>query len=142
MEGQVRTLRQDLSRVVRLASGKPLKSKYKDSLQRKYRLREKGYAVVIEELKQRLVAQPSKIKTCSNRIEQDFSITITERSIRISILRLLVSKRRLILTKRKNFGVVFGVNLPSTEGTLNGYRESDNRVTPIGTGILRSIERT
>lgn len=38
--------------------------------QRKYRLEEKGITIVIEELKQRIIAKANKVKTYKNRIEQ------------------------------------------------------------------------
>ena len=39
-------------------------------IQRKYKVQEKGIRVVIEELKQRIVAKSEKIKRYSNRNEQ------------------------------------------------------------------------
>lgn len=57
LEGQIRGIRKDLSRLERLPAGKPLKTKVRDGLQRKYWLKEKGITVVIEEIKQRITAK-------------------------------------------------------------------------------------
>ena len=52
LTNQIEQMRKDLSRIERLKSGHPIKNKFKDDLQRKYWLKEKGLNHVKEEIKQ------------------------------------------------------------------------------------------
>lgn len=54
-------MRKDLSGVETLTTGRPVKTIFKDALQRKYWVKEKGFAVVIEELQQMIVAKAKKV---------------------------------------------------------------------------------
>ena len=72
IEEQIQQLRKDISHLEDLSKGK-LKRK-KDSicerLERKYYVKNKGTKVVIEELKQRVMAKAAKVKRYENRINQ------------------------------------------------------------------------
>ena len=67
---QIEQMRKDLSRIERLKSGHPIKNKYKEDLQRKYWLKEKGLNHVKEVIKQRIKAKAAKIKRYNERIKQ------------------------------------------------------------------------
>lgn len=70
LERQLRSLRQDLSRIKTMKEGRLIKRKVRDYLEKKYRLKTKTVEVVIEELKQRIVAIANRIKRYSDRIKQ------------------------------------------------------------------------
>ena len=70
LTNQIEQMRKDLSRIERLKSGHPIKNRYKDDLQRKYWLKEKGLNHVKEEIKQRVKAKAAKIKRYDERIKQ------------------------------------------------------------------------
>ena len=70
LEGQLQTARRDLSKIKSIQEGRLVKKMVRDSLERKYRLKTKGCEVVIEELKQRIMAKASKIRRYSDRIKQ------------------------------------------------------------------------
>ena len=63
-------LRKYLSRIEQWLAGrwKKDKKKEKDWLDQKYGLRRKGFTLVMEELKQRIIAKATKVKRCNNRI--------------------------------------------------------------------------
>ena len=65
-------LRKDLGRIQAWFQGQWKKPKEgeKDKLNRRYRLREKGFRATMEEIKQRIVAKAAKIKRYTNRIKQ------------------------------------------------------------------------
>ena len=70
LENQVKTLNKDPGRVNALIQQKNVKKKHKDTLQRRYKIQQKGLGRVKEEIKQRIVAKTGKIKRFSNRINQ------------------------------------------------------------------------
>ena len=57
-------------RIEHLAAGKALKMKVKNALQRKYWHEQKGFVVVFEELKQKIIAKAHKVKRYESRIQQ------------------------------------------------------------------------
>lgn len=63
-------MRRDHSRIEHLAAGKAINTKVKNALQRKYWLEQRGFVVVIEELKQKIVAKAHKVKRYESRIQQ------------------------------------------------------------------------
>ena len=62
LEGQIQQLRRDLSRLQQFKEGKLSKTRHREYLQKKYRLREKGVKCVFEESKQRIVAKAAKVR--------------------------------------------------------------------------------
>ena len=70
LDQQILQFRKDLSRVEQLGLGKKLKKKFVDILQRKYWLKQKGWKVVVEELRQRIKAKSCKVKRYQDRIKQ------------------------------------------------------------------------
>ena len=68
----IQKLRKDISRIEEWFKGrwKNSKIKEKEDLDRRYKLKAKGFNTVIEELKQRVVAKSSKVKRYANRIRQ------------------------------------------------------------------------
>ena len=63
-------MRRGHSRIEHLAAGKALKMKVKNALQRKYWHEQKGFVVVFEELKQKIIAKAHKVKRYESRIQQ------------------------------------------------------------------------
>lgn len=61
LEGWIRDLRKYVGRLGCLAWGIFLKTKFKDILQRMYRLKQKCLAIEIEKLKQKIVAKTNKV---------------------------------------------------------------------------------
>ena len=70
LEKQVRELNIDLGRMNTLIQNGKIKRKYKDDLERRYKIRQKGLKTVKEEIKQRICAKVGKIKRYSSRINQ------------------------------------------------------------------------
>ena len=70
--GDISRLRKDLSRIEAWFGGrwKRGKKRDKDELDRKYKLKSKGFTLVMEELKQRITAKATKVKRYDNRIKQ------------------------------------------------------------------------
>ena len=70
--GDLERLRRDLGRIQAWFKGQWKKSKEgeKERLNRRYRLREKGFKTTMEEIRQRIVAKAAKIKRYTNRIRQ------------------------------------------------------------------------
>ena len=62
-------MNKDLGRVNALIQQKTIKKKHKDTLQRRYKIQQKGLGLV-EEIKQRIVPKTAKIERFSNRINQ------------------------------------------------------------------------
>ena len=56
-EGQVKQLRKDISRLERMTSGKLNNTAIHEGLEQRYSLNKKGLPVVLEELKQRVLAK-------------------------------------------------------------------------------------
>ena len=69
LENKVNMLNKYLGRVNAIIQHKTIKKKQKDTLQRRYEIRQKRLGLV-KETKQRIVAKTGKIKTFSNRITQ------------------------------------------------------------------------
>ena len=59
---QIQQLRKDINRVQRSKEGMMIKTRYREELQKKYWLKEKGYKRVIDELKQRVTAKTAKVR--------------------------------------------------------------------------------
>ena len=70
LEDQVRQLNKDLGRINNLIEQKKIKKKYQDSLQRKYKMKQKSPRTAREEIKQRIAAKTGKIKRYQQRIHQ------------------------------------------------------------------------
>ena len=70
LNGQIKTLRKDLSKLESLKTNKLKNDDIKVSLYDKYKVKKKGLSTVIEELKQRITAKAEKIKRYDSRIEQ------------------------------------------------------------------------
>ena len=70
LEKQVRELNIDLGRVNRVIQNGKIKRKYKNDLERRCKIRQKGLKTVKEEIKQRISAKIGKIKRCRSRINQ------------------------------------------------------------------------
>ena len=70
LEGQVKQLNRDLGRVNALIERKTVKKKDVESLQRKYKFKQKGLQIVKEELRQRIKAKRGKITRYDQRTKQ------------------------------------------------------------------------
>ena len=70
LELKVKELNKDLGRINVLIKKQKVKQRLEGSLQKKYKIKEKGLTTVREEIKQRISATSSKIKRYSNRIRQ------------------------------------------------------------------------
>lgn len=70
LEQKVKELNKDLGRVNALMKNLKINQVTKESLQRKYKIKQKGLSLVREEIKQRIVATTGKIKRFANRIKQ------------------------------------------------------------------------
>ena len=75
LTNQIEQMRKDLSRIERLKSGHPIKNRYKDDLQRKYWLKEKGLNHVKEEIKQ------SQGKTSKDQAVRRKNKTVSRKSV-------------------------------------------------------------
>ena len=67
---QIAQLRKGVSRLEKLRSGELYNIAVCEGLEQRYYLKKKGVAVVLEELKQRILAKTCKIKRYQSRIEQ------------------------------------------------------------------------
>ena len=70
LEGRVKELCKDLSRVNIMMDGEKIKQRHRTYLQEKYKIKQKGIATVKEEISQRIKATVGKIKRYSDRINQ------------------------------------------------------------------------
>ena len=70
IKGSIEELRRHLNILERNRRGELRKKEKYNELTRKYKIREKGEAVILEELKQRLQAKAAKLKRYEQRIEQ------------------------------------------------------------------------
>ena len=70
LEGQIKELRKDLSRIEQMNKGAMKDSDIRNRLMEKYRVRGKGMSVVIEEVKQRIKAKAAKVKRYDDRVKQ------------------------------------------------------------------------
>ena len=102
-------LRKDLSRIEAWFAGrwKKDKKKEKDWLDQKYGLRRKGFTLVMEELKQRIIAKATKVKRCNNRIKQ-FQDNRKSETNQVRFFKNLKLKRRgqnhRMLKTQQHFG--------------------------------------
>ena len=69
IENAIRRLRKDLSRIDDQGWTKK-QTKEKEELRKRYKLKEKGFKLVMEELKQRIKAKAFKVKRYTSRIQQ------------------------------------------------------------------------
>ncbi|XP_068738998.1 uncharacterized protein [Montipora capricornis] len=67
---QISQLRKDLSRLERLKSGELQNITVREGLERRYYLKKKGVTIVIEQLKQRILAKTAKIKRYQEWVDQ------------------------------------------------------------------------
>ena len=83
------------------------KKKEKDWLDQKYGLRRKGFTLVMEELKQRIIAKATKVKRCNNRIKQ-FQDNRKSETNQVRFFKNLKLKRRgqnhRMLKTQQHFG--------------------------------------
>ena len=70
LNGQIAKLRKDLSRLDKLKSNQLKSMAATKQLETRYEVKKKGIGVVIEELKQRVVAKAAKVKRYEGRVEQ------------------------------------------------------------------------
>ena len=70
LEQQITDLNRDLGRVNAMIEGKRIKQKHTHDLQNRYKIKQKGFGVAREEIKQRIAAKTAKIKRYSDRISQ------------------------------------------------------------------------
>ena len=70
LSGQIAKLRKDLSRLDKWKSNQLKSMAVKEQLETRYKVKKKGIGVVIEELKQRVVAKAAKVKRYEGREEQ------------------------------------------------------------------------
>ena len=70
LEQQITDLNRDLGRVNAMIQGKRIKQKHTHYLQNRYKIKQKGFGVAREEIKQRIAAKTAKIKRYSDRISQ------------------------------------------------------------------------
>ena len=72
IDDDIKRLRKDLSRIDAWFKGKwrNCKKNEKEALNKKYKLRLKGFNMVMEELKQRIIAKAAKVKIYLHRIRQ------------------------------------------------------------------------
>ena len=70
--GDVKRLRRDLGKIEAWFKGKLKNGRKseKEKLDRKYRLKAKGFHIVMEEIKQRVISKASKVKRYVRRVEQ------------------------------------------------------------------------
>ena len=70
LNGQIAKLRRDLSRLDKWKSNQLKSMAVKEQVETRYKVKKKGIGVVIEELKQRVVAKAAKVKRYEGRVEQ------------------------------------------------------------------------
>ena len=70
LSGQISELRKDISKLTALLDSKLRSHRMKQRLEEKYKLKNKGLKVVLEELKQRVVVKADKIKRYEKRTNQ------------------------------------------------------------------------
>ena len=70
LNGQVAQLRKDINRLERIKADELNNVLLQESLEERYNLKKKGLTVVLEELKQRVLAKSKKIRRYESRIEQ------------------------------------------------------------------------
>ena len=70
LEQQITDLNRDLGRVNAMIQGKRIKQKHTHYLQNRYKIKQKGFGVAREEIKQRIAAKTAKIKRYNDRISQ------------------------------------------------------------------------
>ena len=70
LEGHVKHLNRDLGRINTIIEKKSVKEKYKDELERKYKIRRRGLQVVKEEIRQKIKAKTGKITRYQQRVSQ------------------------------------------------------------------------
>ena len=70
LESKLNQMRRDLARIESMKAGLLKKEKLKSVLEAKHRIKENGYAVVTEQLRQRIQATASKIRRYEERITQ------------------------------------------------------------------------
>ena len=70
IEAQVKQLKKDLGQINTLIERKNIKKKYKDGLERRYKMKQRGLPVTREEIKERIKAKNNKIKRYQSRINQ------------------------------------------------------------------------
>ena len=70
IEAQVKQLKKDLGQINTLIERKNIKKKYKDGLERRYKMKQRGLPVAREEIKERIKAKNNKIKRYQSRINQ------------------------------------------------------------------------
>ena len=69
IEAQVKQLKKDLGQINTLIERKNIKKKYKDGLERRYKMKQRGLPVTREEIKERIKAK-NKIKRYQSRFNQ------------------------------------------------------------------------
>ena len=70
INNDIKDLRKVISKLERRQNNEMCSNRGMDYIDKKYRVREKGVSVVVEELKQRVVAKAAKVKRCEARNEQ------------------------------------------------------------------------
>ena len=70
IEGQIKQLRKDISQLDSWAKNRIKKDRITDRLESKYYVKNKGIRVVIEELRQRVLAKAAKVRRYEDRIKQ------------------------------------------------------------------------
>ena len=70
MEAQVKQLNKDLGHINTLNERETIKKKYKDWLERRYKMKRMGLAVTRQEIKERIKTKNSKTKRYQSRINQ------------------------------------------------------------------------
>ena len=70
LEGQIKDLRRDLSRIEQMNKGLLNSSDLRNTIMTKYNVKRKGVSVVIEEIKQRVKAKAAKVKRYDDRVRQ------------------------------------------------------------------------
>ena len=70
IQGEIKQLRQDITRLERVTSGDTTRHETIDKLNKRCNIKEKGRWVVTEELKQRVTAQTAKLKRHEERQKQ------------------------------------------------------------------------
>ena len=69
-EGDIKILRKDLSKIESWNKGMLRKERDKSHLERKYGIHEKGFNLVMEQIKQRILAKSTKIKRYTEGVAQ------------------------------------------------------------------------
>ena len=137
MEAQVKQLNKDLGHINTLIERKIIKKKRKDGLERRYKMKWRGFPVTREEIKENFKAKNNKIKRYQSRINQHQQ-NRTFKNNQWKFYRELKQWRKelwnnkfLTRKRHKNFGRVSGEkentrkmsnNLKISRGTLNTKR--------------------